>query len=186
MLEDWHQQLLTRRRFLLATAGGSLASLFPLLSDADSATATDKKINPWPVIDVVQQHLFPAEDDAPGSREINALAYLKFIVADTTLESDSRQFITKGASWLEDMALQQHNKSFVVLNEDKREQVLRRIANSDVGENWLSTLMLYIIEALLSDPVYGGNTDQLGWKWLKHVPGFPRPPVDKTFMRLLS
>ena len=34
---------------------------------------------------------------------------------------------------------------------------------------------LYIFEALLSDPVYGGNPEGIGWRWLGHRPGFPRP-----------
>ena len=40
------------------------------------------------------------------------------------------------------------------------------------------------VEALLADPVYGGNFDQTGWRWLSHQPGFPRPSADKTWYRL--
>jgi gluconate 2-dehydrogenase gamma chain len=188
LLSDWHQHLTTRRQFLLAAAGGSLAAMFPLssIAAANNRQNPDTKPDPWPVIDAVQQHLFPAETDAPGAREINALAYLQFVVTDTTLDSDSREFITKGVAWLEDITFQQYKKSFINLNHKKREKVLRDIASSEAGENWLSTILLYIVEALLTDPVYGGNTNQLGWKWLQHVPGFPRPPADKTFLRLLS
>ncbi len=184
LLSDWHHQLITRRRVLLAAAGGSLAVLFPLSSI--SAAENKKNVDTWLVIDVVQQHLFPTEADAPGAREINALAYLKFVLTDTTLDIESREFITKGAVWLEDMSFQMYKKSFATLDEKQREKVLLRIASSQSGENWLATLMLYIAEALLTDPVYGGNTDQLGWKWLQHVPGYPRPPLDKTFLRLLA
>jgi len=188
-LSDWHQQLISRRRLLMAAAGGSLAMLFPLESIASKNphnTPDTKAADPWPVIDAVQQHLFPVEDNSPGAREINALAYLKFVVTDTALDVDSRDFITKGAAWLQGMAEQMHKKSFIDLSLKQREKVLKRIAGSKAGENWLSTLLLYITEALLSDPVYGGNTDQIGWNWLQHVPGYPRPPVDKTFPVLLS
>ncbi|MBT8440568.1 MAG: gluconate 2-dehydrogenase subunit 3 family protein [Gammaproteobacteria bacterium] len=193
-----HQRLISRRQLLLATAGGSLAAMFPLSASTAvdiAKTGVNADINteinsvaadPWPVIDAVQQHLFPAEPEAPGARDINALAYLKFVTSDTTLDKESREFITKGAAWLEDMAYQMNKKSFISLGEQQREKVLRRIAGSESGENWLATLMLYIVEALLTDPVYGGNTDQLGWKWLQHIPGYPRPPIDKTFPRLLS
>jgi len=187
-LFDWRQQLISRRRLLMAAAGGSLATMFPLSAVAaeNNRQKPAKKLEPWPVIDVVQQHLFPAEVKAPGAREINALAYLQFVVTDTTLDAEDRGFITQGAAWMEGMAQQMHKASFTKLDEKDREAVLRRIAASDSGENWLSTLMLYIVEALLTDPVYGGNTDQLGWKWLEHIPGFPRPPPDKTFPHLLS
>ncbi len=187
-LFDWCQQLISRRRLLMAAAGGSLATMFPLSAVAaeNNRQKPAKKLERWPVIDVVQQHLFPAEVKAPGAREINALAYLQFVVTDTTLDAEDREFITQGAVWMEGMAQQMHKASFTKLDEKDREAVLRRIAASDSGENWLSTLMLYIVEALLTDPVYGGNTDQLGWKWLEHIPGFPRPPPDKTFPHLLS
>ena len=39
------------------------------------------------------------------------------------------------------------------------------------GRAWLSLLLYYIFEALLSDPVYGGNPDGIGWQWLEHQPG---------------
>ena len=31
------------------------------------------------------------------------------------------------------------------------------------------------LEALLTAPAYGGNTDGIGWRWLEYVPGFPLP-----------
>lgn len=188
LLSDWQQHLITRRQFLMTAAGGSFAAMFPLSSTVaeNNRKSTGAEIDPWPVIDAVQQHLFPAEAKAPGAREINALGYLQFVVSDTTFDIDSREFITKGVGWLEDISHQMYKKSFITFDDKKREKVLRRIASSESGENWLSTLLLYIVEALLTDPVYGGNTDQIGWKWLQHVPGFPRPPVDKTFPYLLS
>lgn len=183
LLSDWHQSLITRRRFLLVAAGGSLTAMFSVSPRA--ANNTLESSDSWLVIDSVQQHLFPAEAHAPGAHEINALGYLKFVTTDTTLDSESREFIIKGSGWLEGIAQQMYKVSFIVLSDAKREKVLRRIASSAAGENWLSTVLLYIVEALLTDPVYGGNTDMVGWKWLQHVPGFPRPSSDKAFLKLL-
>ncbi len=187
LFSSWQQQLLSRRRFLLAAAGGSVAAMFPLPSP--SATTNNKPAaasDPWPVIAAVQQHLFPAEKDAPGAAEINAPAYLQFVVSDRTLDADEREFILQGTRWLQDITEKKYKTAFIELDYEKREQVLRHIASSSAGENWLSTLLLYIFEALLTDPVYGGNKNQAGWKWLQHTPGFPRPPADKTFQHLLK
>jgi len=180
-LVEWKKHLLTRRQFLLTSAGGSLSALFPL-----PLSASTDNTHIWSTIEAVQGHLFPTEENAPGAAEIKALEYLKFVVTDKTLNKEDREFILKGAGWLEGMAQQLQDTTFVKLDEDSREKVLRRIAASDAGENWLSTLLLYIMEALLTDPVYGGNSNQVGWRWLQHVPGFPRPPENKTFPRLLS
>jgi gluconate 2-dehydrogenase gamma chain len=45
-------------------------------------------------------------------------------------------------------------------------------------------LLDYIMEALLTDPVYGGNPNSIGWQWLKHQPGFPRPttPLKRRYL----
>jgi len=192
-LTDWLRQLTSRRRFLLAAAGGSLAALFPLNSAGDTPSQTTgtgapgaSTSEPWEIIDAVQQQLFPSEPGIPGAREINALAYLQFVVSDESLDKEDRDFILQGAQWLQQMSFEKHKTAFIRLDNDKREQLLRRIANSEAGENWLSTLLLYIFEALLTDPVYGGNTNEAGWRWLEHTPGFPRPPADKTFVQLLK
>jgi len=184
-LADWHRELMDRRGFLLRLAGGSLAALFglPATAAGKQAVASD---HTWQVLDAVQRHLLPSEPDAPGAAEINALAYLRFVVNDPKVDAEERRFILKGSEWLEGMARELADGSFTELTEDDRERVLNRIAASAAGENWLSTLIYYLMEALLADPVYGGNPDGIGWRWLEHTPGYPRPPKDKTYPRLLS
>ena len=67
------------------------------------------------------------------------------------------------------------DRDFPALGFDDKEGLLRRITASAAGENWVSTLLSYLLEALLSAPAYGGNTDRLGWRWLQYTPGFPLP-----------
>ncbi|MDP2833594.1 MAG: gluconate 2-dehydrogenase subunit 3 family protein [Pseudomonadota bacterium] len=166
--------LCSRRRFLIAAAGG-LAALF---APAGTLAAT---ANPWPVLAAAQDHLFPSEPGAPGAREIRALAYLQGVLADPRGDREEQRFILKGVDWLEDLSRQRHKVSFVDLDPVRREQVLREVAGSGKGENWISTLLLYLCEALLTDPVYGGNPDGIGWAWLEHQPGFPRPTPEKRY-----
>jgi gluconate 2-dehydrogenase gamma chain len=172
-LQSWRGRLLDRRRFLLGLAGGSLSLLLPLPSHADSPGLTQKQR--WSLIETVQAQLFPSEPEAPGAREINALAYLKWVVGDNNLDPQERDFILRGADWLEALTRESHDLGFMQLNADRQAAMLERIARSEAGENWLETLLLYIFEALLSDPIYGGNPEGIGWRWLRHQPGFPRP-----------
>ena len=181
-LREWHQTLIDRRAFLLGIAGGSLAALFGLPAGAESETDSDT----WKTLDAVQQHLFPSEPDAPGAREINALDYLHFVVADPKVDAQERQFILQGVDWLNGIARDTQGQAFPELKHAQREAVLLKVAASDAGENWISTLIYYLLEALLTDPAYGGNPDGIGWKWLQHIPGFPRPTPDKIYPRLLS
>ncbi len=186
-LTGWKGQLLSRRRFLLQVTGGSLAALFPLPGlSRDERPATPNEATLWRVLDTAQQHLFPTEPDAPGAREIKALDYLRFIVADDSQDPAERAFILQGAGWLDDMARELSGLSFTALGEEQRERLLRRIEQSTAGGNWLSLLLLYLIEALVADPAYGCNPDGVGWRWLAHTPGFPRPPADKRYPELLE
>lgn len=180
-LAEWSGQLQSRRRFLLQLAGGSLAALFPWTGSAGPALDEAAR---WRVLDAVQRHLFPSEPKAPGAQEIKALEYLKFILASDPDETEERRFILRGAGWLEDMAHRLNRSSFLKLDESGRERVLREIEKSEAGSNWLSTILLYLIEALLADPAYGGNPDGVGWRWLAHIPGFPHPPPGKRYMEL--
>jgi len=169
-LDAWRQGLLTRRRFLLASAGG-LAALFAPVG----ASAGAHYGNPWPLLAAVQAHLFPSEIDAPGADEIHALAYLQGVLGDPLGDRDEQRFILKGVGWLADLSRQRHKMSFIKLDPARREQVLREVVSTPEGENWVSTLLFYLCEALLADPIYGGNPNGIGWAWLAHQPGFPRP-----------
>lgn len=172
-LAAWRERLIDRRRLLLGLAGGSLALLLPLPAGAETVALTTAER--WNLIAAVQERLFPSEPQSPGAREINALAYLQWVVGDNNVDARERTFILQGCEWLEALTREAHDQGFLSLGEAEQEAMLERIARSEAGENWLGTLLLYIFEALLSDPIYGGNPDGIGWRWLGHRPGFPRP-----------
>lgn len=181
-LSGWREHLVSRRRFLIGAAGGTVAALFPLrIVGSSVATPPLDDAARWRLVGAVQDHLFPSEPAAPGAQEINALAYLGWVVADDNLDPDHRAFILRGAEWVEEHALALEQASFGELDEGGRERVLRHVAATGGGENWLSTVLMYLFEALLTDPVYGGNPDGVGWKWLGHTPGFPRPTAGKRY-----
>lgn len=174
--------LLSRRRFLIGLAGGSVAALFGMPGQARAELTTEQR---WEIIDAVQQQLFPTEEKSPGAKEINALKYLKFVVTDTKVDQQERVFILQGAEWLEDLSQQNTNKSFLALDQTAKHKLIKQIAASQAGENWLSTLVLYLMEALLTAPAYGGNPNGIGWKWLGHTPGFPLPDQSNIYPALM-
>lgn len=179
-LAQWHGQLLDRRRFLIGVAGGSLALLFAVPGrPAWAAAAALDEQQRWAIIEMVQQQLFPDEADAPGAGRINALSYLQRVMVEPDRDPQERAFILQGAGWLQQLAIEggDGGAGFAELNGERREALLERIAASEAGENWLSTLLLFILEALLTDPVYGGNPERIGWQWLQHRGGFPQPTV---------
>jgi gluconate 2-dehydrogenase gamma chain len=188
LLRDFRARKIDRRTFLTGFAAlltvtslPSFASAIPVAS-AGAGAALSKE--PWLTFAAVQDHLFPTSADAPGAREINATSYLKRVLSEAHTDPDDKEFIKDGAGWLNDIAKKKHANMFYDLGELAREQVLRQVEQSSAGERWISILLLYIFEALLSDPVYGGNPDGIGWTWLEHQSGFPAPPADKTYFKL--
>lgn len=176
---------MNRRKFITLLA--SAAASYPL------SALTERRLNnpsepelkdPWKTIAVVQEHLFPADKDSPGAQDIQALNFLQNIIKAPDVEESEREHITNGAGWLNDLSAKIYKQPFIELDESRREKILRKIEQSRAGSRWLSLLMSYLIEALLSDPVYGGNKDSVGWKWLEHQPGYPTPTADKKYFKL--
>ncbi|HFD31555.1 MAG TPA: gluconate 2-dehydrogenase subunit 3 family protein [Gammaproteobacteria bacterium] len=179
--------LFNRRDFMrvLVTAAAAypLSGLAALRSkNENNIPATLKE--PWLTISVVQEHLFPAEKDSPGAKDIHALEYLQSMITAPDIEAEDRKLIHDGVGWLNDLSKQQYSKQFIELTEDDKEKILRRVEGSNAGSRWLSLLLTYLIEALLSDPVYAGNPKGIGWKWLNHQPGFPLPNKSKMYFKL--
>jgi gluconate 2-dehydrogenase gamma chain len=184
---------ISRRTFLNRLAVlGALMAAYPAAAlaavreaasavpDIDGWSAAD----PWMTLSAVLQHLFPASDDAPGAVDIGALRYLHNAIENPHADGEDRTFIFKGVGWLNDVTREKYRQPFVELDEQQRESALRQIEASRAGRNWLSLLLTYLLEALLADPVYGGNPQGIGWRWLEHQPGYPTPPPDKVWYRL--
>ncbi len=136
-------------------------------------------------VSAVQEHLFPHGPHSPGAADVHATAYLEWAITAPGVDPDTRNTIVNGVGRLQDASLERFDVSFGDLSFDQREQLLRYLADKTRwGRAWLSLMLYFLFEALLSDPVYGGNPDEIGWRWLEHQPGFPRPPTDKIYGRL--
>ncbi len=179
-----------RRDFLLTSGTGLTAFSIPFTVNA---AIGDKLLYPevekfnqqdWLTITAVQNHLFPSEDHVPGALEINALRYLHNFLSNPATDPVDIQFILSGTHSLQQFARQNHNIPFTQLSINEREQLLRKFEQQTDGRRWLTNILNYILEALLTDPVYGGNPDQIGWKWLEHRAGEPRPPANKRYWLL--
>lgn len=164
------------------TASAVVQAIVPevqLQSKARGFSETD-----WVTIATVQNHLFPSEVDAPGSIEINALSYLHAFLSNPATDPSEIEFILTGTHSLQNFSQQSQQKSFTDLSIEQRESVLREFEKQADGRRWLVNILNYILEALLTDPVYGGNPDGIGWKWLEHRAGEPRPPANKRYWLL--
>ena len=138
----------------------------------------------WRLISQVQVHLMPSEPGSPGAVDVRAARYLQWVLSDPRLESRQKQFLADGAEQLRKLCQDKMQEPFQALNETRRESILRQLEQLPGGRDWLRELLHYLFEAMFTDPVYGGNPDGIGWKWIGHRPGYKRPPADKRYFLL--
>ncbi len=190
-----HKKTGISRREFISRLGllGSLALTYPNLAlaqlrkfRAEQPLAGWQTEQNWQTLAQVQEILFPAGEDTPGASDIGASIYLHQAIENPNADIEDRAFIFRGIGWLDGLTQERHNKTFLQLSTVQQNGIIEVIVKSRAGRNWVSTLLTYILEALLMDPVYGGNKNGIGWQWLEHQPGYPRPPTDKTWDQLLQ
>ncbi|TQV73868.1 gluconate 2-dehydrogenase subunit 3 family protein [Aliikangiella marina] len=190
---------LNRRAFLKTATAisllGGLAACKPEVPKSSVASSTQTTASPATKattkflsaeeslsLDSVYMQLFPDDGNGPSAQDLNILQYLDWAMTDPqNVDDGDPEFIKKGIGWLNDLAEQTQGDRFERLKPEQQDKVLQQISRSNAGENWLSLLLYYLTEALLLDPVYGGNPNQIGWQWLEHQAGFPRPETGKTY-----
>jgi gluconate 2-dehydrogenase gamma chain len=140
------------------------------LTDADFATLSS-----------VQEHLFPADKNSPGAEDILAATYFSWCLMDTEKDPVVIQQLRDGIKGIQEESQKLFSKKFVDLSFNEKEKALRSLEKESYGEHWISMVLTNIFEALLSDPLYGANSTESGWKWLDHTPGMPRPTETNTY-----
>lgn len=159
-----------RRTILKWIAAAPVALTLPLKAE----TVPDTRV--WKTLEALQGHLLPGGDGIPSAGQVRATPYLYMTMRHRSFDYEIRDFILQGALWAESEATSLYGRSFHDLKSEEKERVCQILLYEyGRGESWLSTLVSYTLEALLSDPIYGGNVDEAGWRWLGHVPGSPRP-----------
>lgn len=126
----------------------------------------------------LQEILFPNDGNGPGALQVHADQYLVWVLNDPLMDQEEKDYIIKKLNKFNTICIKDHSKDFYKLDQKEKEDYVEKIADSKWGKKWISRLLTLIFEALLLDPVYNVNPEQIGWEWLEHNPGQPR--ADKT------
>ncbi len=158
---------MNRRDFLNATAAG-----FALLCSESPLKADEKEYEKlYETIFAVQRHLFPKGLEMPDADSFGASAYFKDAIWHKSFDPDIRALLFEGARRVDRLS----EGRFHSFAENERETILRKFEEDSFGSYWLVQLMNITLEALFSDPLYGGNIDMAGWKTFGLKPPHPRP-----------
>ncbi len=183
----WFNKKFSRRGFLKSAGGATAIAAMPAIAKTpaiEQAFLSTVKQPKWQTLNAVLNHLLPSSPSGPGAQEIQALFYFYQLITVQPIDEDEKSFIFKGIGWLNDYSNSQLQRPFVDLTHEQKEKILRGISQSVAGENWLTTLLGYLFEAMLAPPAYGGNPQGIGWQWLQHQAGFPLPEQGQRYWEI--
>lgn len=147
----------------------STLSIF--LFSKESLVAKTISSNDLLLLDNIYEILFPKTQQMPSAKEFGATKFLlENINHKSFLDYDKNLIIQGSKDFISSFS------NFLNLSKEKQKELIYSIVNSnDYAQTWLSKLVYFGIEALFSDPIYGGNTNQIGWESVNHKIGYPRP-----------
>lgn len=186
-IEKWE---VNRRKFL---RGALLAGAMTQISFFTSCSTQLEKGNDLlspeqaTILTDVLNIFFPDDGNGPSARDINTFGYIMWVLHDSlNRKSEENQYIIDGLGWTNETAQEVYVTKFIDLDQKQKEEVIAKVTQLKWGRSWSSMLVTLIMEALLLDPLYGGNTDEKGWKWLNHTPGYPRPTEELRYERIME
>jgi len=159
----------SRRNFLKA---GFLSSAVFLMDGCSLVGVT----TPMQTLRLLQQDLFPYAKELG----IETAPYMQIVFHHSRISDADKTFLKNGVKWLNEEAISKHKKEYTKLSLAQREEVLVDVSKTEWGESFVYDVMNYLFEAMLGDPIYGGNNQETGWQWLNFQGGKPRP--QKAYM----
>jgi len=157
-----------RRNFLIL---GSVLGLSPYIKAKELSTFEKSFKKVEFTISAVQEHMFPKGSQIPSAVSMNVTQFLFETISHKSYDKDIRVFVLEGAEEL----INREDGQFTSMNAKEKEKALREYEETNYGSNWLSRIMTITMEGLFSDPIYGSNIKESGWKALGSYGGMPRP-----------
>jgi hypothetical protein len=154
-----------RRNFIKFT------TISAVLFSTNISIAKNITSNSLIVLDEVLNVIFPKTKNMPSAKEFKAIEYLVKNISHKTFDDEDKTLITDGTKDF----INSFPKFLSLTQEDKKKLIFEIIKDSQYAKSWISKLTYYGIEAMFSDPIYGGNFNQIAWKSVNHFAGIPRP-----------
>ena len=154
-----------RRNFIKFT------TISTILFSTNISIAKNITSNSLIVLDEVLNIIFPKTKNMPNAKEFKASEYLVKNISHKTFDDEDKTLITDGTKDF----INSFPKFLSLTQEEKKKLIFEIIKDSQYAKSWISKLTYYGIEAMFSDPIYGGNFNQVAWKSVSHSVGIPQP-----------
>lgn len=131
------------------------------------------------VLQALCERLLPDEEDAPGARATGAFNFIERELMRPELQS-VRERLIRGAIKLDGLAVRTRGVGFAELDVSGQESVVtasmsRESENRRDSMLFVRDMLSLGLEGMLSDPIHGGNKDEIGWESIGYTMRHPRP-----------
>ncbi len=162
--------MIKRRQFIILS---SLLGMAPYVQAREDRKLKKEFSLVADTIGKVQEHMFPKGSKLPSAKSMNSIQFLYDTISHKSYDKDIRAFVIGGAEEL----IKREKGKFTSMTSIQKEKALRAYEETNYGSNWLSRIMTLTMEGLFSDPIYGSNVRESGWKSVGAYGGFPRPKI---------
>lgn len=174
----------SRRQVLIGffglAAGGAVATRFALVKGPPPA----KLFPPLPFPPAETRTFLAAIDHAlPGATDAGVQDHVAWWLKNDRYFANFAKELQEGAMMLDRVAQNLHKKAFPECSSEQKDAVFRQFHKGEVrtptfdGQRFFERLVTFTLEGYLADPRYGGNRDQVGWKFIGFKPCWWAPRV---------
>jgi len=178
----------SRRQFVKGVAAFGVLSAMPWLSSCEHVVPVEKGVlgeHSQMAADVLGI-LFPNDGNGPSSKDLRSYEYLNWVLGDENYDVDIKRSIHKGFDRLAEFSIVEHGKPFGKMSPKGKVGLVSQITEYGWGENLLARLISMILDSLVIDPIYGMNMNEVGWRWMEHIPGQPRATASNKYPQILD
>ena len=145
-------------------------------SEPSETTASELSADNWTALQAAVERILP------GANQAGVPAHLRYWLKTRQFAGVRREF-KFGAAILDRLARSTHNQAFAACAPERQDAILKIFEKGDIKERgfdsqgFFQRLLTLTVEGYLADPKYGGNRDQVGWRFIGYEPCWwaPRP-----------
>lgn len=178
-----------RRNWLKITVLGLVAVQLPWLVSCDDNSSSEVILDGKGILTEeeikfifeLQNSLVPKDGNGPSANDVNAHNYFVWTLSGKNIPQEDRTYFIEKTQEFMMLCEAQFLRKFTNLSSQEKTSFIDKNIQSGWTRTYISRMITVIFEAILLDPVYDVNPNEIGWNWLQHSPGMPRPTLETKF-----
>jgi len=114
------------------------------------------------------ERILPSDgSDSPGAREAGVMNYFDWMMRQGFYHSH-RKRIECGLEWVDAFSVARTTRPFIECSAPEQDSIISEMASmrNTAIQGFLDSVIKVTLAGFLCDPLYGGNKDKTGWKYI--------------------